>query len=55
MGIYRFTAHSFVILRFVAGLIVFILDPAEHLHLVNPCNFKTLDRFKHSWLVTYSD
>ena len=27
-------------------------DPADHLRFVNPCNFKTLDRFKCSWLVT---
>ena len=25
-------------------------DPAEHKHFVNLCNFRTLDRFKHSWL-----
>ena len=25
-------------------------DPTEHLHFVNPCNFRTLDKFKHSWL-----
>jgi len=30
-------------------------DPAEHLHLVNLCNFKTLDRFKRSWLATATD
>ena len=30
-------------------------DPAEHLHFVNPCNFRTLDRFKHSWLATATD
>ena len=30
-------------------------DPAEHLHSVNPCNFRTLDRFKHSWLATAAD
>ena len=30
-------------------------DPAEHLRFVNPCNFKTLDRFKHSWLATAVD
>ena len=30
-------------------------DPAEHLRLVNPCNFKTLDRFKCSWLATATD
>ena len=30
-------------------------DPAEHLRLVNPCNFKTLDRFKRSWLATATD
>ena len=27
-------------------------DPAEHLHFVNLCNFRTLDRFKRSWLAT---
>ena len=27
-------------------------DPAGHLCFINPCNFKTLDRFKHSWLAT---
>ena len=27
-------------------------DPAEHLRFVNPCNFRTLDRFKRSWLAT---
>ena len=26
--------------------------PAGHLHFINPCDFKTLDRFKHSWLAT---
>ena len=25
-------------------------DPAEHLRFINPCNFKTLDRFRRSWL-----
>ena len=30
-------------------------DPAEHLRFVNPCNFRTLDRFKRSWLVTAAD
>ena len=30
-------------------------DPAEHLGFVNPCNFRTLDRFKHSWLATAAD
>ena len=30
-------------------------DPAEHLHFVNPCNFRTLDRFKRSWLATAAD
>ena len=30
-------------------------DPAEHLRFVNPCNFRTLDRFKHSWLATAAD
>ena len=30
-------------------------DPAEHLHFVNPCNFRTLDRFKRSWLATAVD
>jgi len=30
-------------------------DPAEHLRFVNLCNFKTLDRFKHSWLATATD
>ena len=28
------------------------LDAAEHLRFVNPCNFRTLDRFKRSWLAT---
>ena len=27
-------------------------DPAEHLRFVNPCNFKTLDKFRRSWLVS---
>ena len=27
-------------------------DPAEHLRFVNPCNFKTLDKFRCSWLVS---
>ena len=27
------------------------LDLASHLHLQNPCNFRTLDRFHHSWQV----
>ena len=30
-------------------------DPAEHLRFVNPCNFRTLDRFKCSWLATAAD
>ena len=30
-------------------------DPAEHLCFVNPCNFRTLDRFKRSWLATAVD
>ena len=42
-----------VILRysFLCGL----RDPAEHLRFVNPCSFRTLDRFKHSWLATAAD
>ena len=27
-------------------------DPAGHLRFINPCDFKTLDRFKCSWLAT---
>jgi len=30
-------------------------DPAKHLRFVNLCNFKTLDRFKRSWLATAAD
>ena len=30
-------------------------DPAEHLHFVNLCNCKTLDRFKRGWLATATD
>ena len=30
-------------------------DPAEHLCFVNPCNFRTLYRFKRSWLATAVD
>ena len=30
-------------------------DPAEHLCFVNPCNFRTLDRFKRSWLAAAAD
>ena len=30
-------------------------DLAELLRFVNPCNFKTLDRFKWSWLATDTD
>ena len=30
-------------------------DPAEHLRFVNPCNYRTLDRFKRSWLATAAD
>ena len=30
-------------------------EPAEHLRFVNPCNFRTLDRFKRSWLATAAD
>ena len=30
-------------------------DPAEHLHFVHPCNFRTLDRLKHSWLAIAAD
>ena len=53
MGIYRLTAHSFVILRFVVGLIIFTAGTQLNIYItfVNPCNFKTLDRFKRSWLV----
>ena len=34
---------------------VYSWDSAEHLRFVNPCNFRTLDRFKHSWLATAVD
>ena len=27
-------------------------DPAEDLRFVNPCNFRTLDRFRRSWLTS---
>ena len=27
-------------------------DPAFHLRLVSPCNFRTLDHFRRSWQVT---
>ena len=27
----------------------------QSLHFVNPCNFRTLDRFKHSWLATAAE
>ena len=27
-------------------------DPAGHLRFINPCDFKTLDRYKRSWLAT---
>ena len=30
-------------------------DHAEHLRFINPCNFRTLDRFKRSWLATAAD
>ena len=30
-------------------------DPAEHLRFVDPCNFSTLDKFKHKWLATAAD
>ena len=30
-------------------------DPGEYLHFVNPCNFRTLDIFKRSWLATAAD
>ena len=30
-------------------------NPAEHLRFVNACNFRTLDRFKRSWLATVAD
>ena len=26
-------------------------DSAAHLHFIDPCNFKTLDRFRRSWQV----
>ena len=26
-------------------------DPATHLRFIDPCNFKTLDRFRRSWQV----
>ena len=29
-------------------------DPAEHLRFINPCNFRTLDRFKRWCLTTYT-
>jgi len=29
--------------------------PAEHLHFVYICDFKTLDRFKCSWLTSTTD
>ena len=29
-------------------------DPAEHLRFINPCNFRTLDRFKCTCLTTYT-
>ena len=30
-------------------------DPAENLRFVNPCNFRTLDRFKRSLLATAAE
>jgi len=30
-------------------------DPASHLRFQNPCNFRTLDRFRHSWQVAIID
>ena len=32
-----------------------IRDPAEHLCLANTCDFRTLERFKRSWLATAAD
>ena len=29
-------------------------DPAEHSCFINPCNFRTLDRFKCRYLITYT-
>ena len=56
MGTYRLIAHSFVAIRLFVGLIVFTPGtPAEHLRFVNPCNFRTLDQFKRSWLATAAD
>ena len=58
MGIYRLTAHGFRILRFVAGLLVFTpwIQLIIYVLLIkDPYNFKTLDRFKCSWLVTATD
>ena len=34
---------------------LYLWDPAEHLRFVNPCNFRTLDRFKCSWLAIAAD
>ena len=34
---------------------LYFWDPAEHLRFVNPCNFRTLDRFKRNWLATAAD
>jgi len=30
-------------------------DPASHLRFQNPCNFRTLDRFRRSWQATVID
>ena len=30
-------------------------DPASHLRFQSPCNFRTLDRFRHSWQAAIID
>ena len=52
------TAHSFMAIRLFVGLIVITLGTLLSnyvLFIPNPYNFRTLDRFKRSWLATAAD
>ena len=51
--IYKITAHYFVVLRIRRqSTCLHAWDPAAHLRLIDPTDFRTLDRFRlHSWQV----
>ena len=49
MGTYRLTAHSFMAIKLFVGLIIFTPGTLLKICFVNPCKFRTLDRFK--WLL----